>query len=251
MPYSPGRKTPLKAISGDRGQEVAMSSRVVAPTTPVIPGVDVSHHQREVNWYLVAEAGISFAFAKATEGVTFADPQFKANWTGIKNAGIIRGPYHFFRPAKPVDRQVDNFARIVGEIQDGDLPPVLDLEEARTPSGDEWDDIPGDQRVPLVLNWLEGVEAKLGRRPIIYTRRSFVASELPNAAPLGRYLLWVAHYTSKPAPVLPSAWSKWTFWQYSAVSTVDGISGPADLDRFNGSSSDLEALARIAFPVSA
>src|SRR5712691_13448078 len=228
-----------------------MSSTVVAAIAPVIPGIDVSHHQRQVNWYLVAEAGIAFALAKATEGVSFVDPQFSANWIGIKNAGIIRGPYHFFRPARPVDAQVDNFARIVSEIRDGDLPPFLDLEEARTPNGDEWDDVPGDQRVPLVLRWLEGVEAKLGRRPIIYTRRSFVASELPNATPLGQYLLWVAHYTTKPAPALPSAWSKWTFWQSSAVGTVDGISGPVDLDRFNGSSSDLEALTRIASSTSA
>jgi lysozyme len=223
-----------------------MSSTVIAASTPITPGIDVSHHQGQVNWYLVAEGGISFAFAKATEGVTFVDPRFSANWIGIKDAGMIRGAYHFFRPAKPVDAQVDNFARTVGEIKDGDLPPVLDLEEAPTPNGDEWDDIPGDQRVPLVLSWLEGVEAKLGRKPIIYTRRSFVAAELPNAAPLGQYLLWVAHYTAKPAPALPSPWSKWTFWQYSAAGTVDGIEGPADLDRFNGSLSDLEQLAGVA-----
>src|SRR5216684_110825 len=92
-----GRKRPLKATSGNRGEGVAMSTTVVAATTPIIPGIDVSHHQHQVNWYLVAEAGISFALAKATEGVTFVDPQFSANWIGIKNAGIIRGPYHFFR----------------------------------------------------------------------------------------------------------------------------------------------------------
>src|SRR5260370_20196232 len=153
-----GRKRPLKAISVDRGEGAAMSNTVLAASTPTTSGIDVSHHQGQVNWHLVAEAGISFAFAKATEGVTFVDPQFSANWVGIKNAGIIRGPYHFFRPARPVDGQVENFTRTVSEIKDGDLPPVLDLEEAPTPNGDEWDDLPGDQRVPLVLRWLEGVE---------------------------------------------------------------------------------------------
>lgn len=47
--------------------------------TPVLHGIDVSHHQGNVNWLAVAEAGVSFAFAKATEGDTFADPQFSAN----------------------------------------------------------------------------------------------------------------------------------------------------------------------------
>ena len=48
-----------------------------AVTVPLLtPGIDVSHHQGNVNWHRVAEAGISIAFAKATEGNTFSDPQF-------------------------------------------------------------------------------------------------------------------------------------------------------------------------------
>ncbi len=160
-----------------------MSSTALTVPLRVTPGIDVSHHQGNVNWRAVAEAGISFAFVKATDGGTFTDPQFGTNWIGVKDAGIIRGAYHFFRPAKPVDSQVENFVRTVREIGDGDLPPVLDLEEAPTPHGDEWEDVSGEQRVPLVLTWLEAVEARLGQKPIIYTRRGFVTLELPNPLP--------------------------------------------------------------------
>jgi len=37
-------------------------------------------------------------------------------------------------------------------------------------------------------------------------------------------------------------WDAWTFWQYSETGSVPGISGSVDLDYFNGSLSDLEAL---------
>ncbi len=225
-----------------------MSSTALTVPLRVTPGIDVSHHQGNVNWHAVAEAGISFAFVKATDGGTFTDPQFGTNWIGVKDAGIIRGAYHFFRPAKPVDSQVENFVRTVREIGDGDLPPVLDLEEAPTPHGDEWEDVSGEQRVPLVLTWLEAVEARLGQKPIIYTRRGFVTLELPNPAPLAQHLLWIAHFTSKSTPTVPSIWSTWTFWQYSDGGKVDGIVGHVDLDRFNGSSSDLAALARAGSP---
>ncbi len=127
-----------------------MSGTSLTVPPRVTPGIDVSHHQGNVNWHAVAEAGVSFAFVKATDGDTFVDPQFSTNWTGIKDAGIMRGAYHFFRPARPVDSQVENFVRTIRETGDGDLPSVLDLEEAPTPHGDEWEDVLTEQRVPLV-----------------------------------------------------------------------------------------------------
>jgi lysozyme len=63
-------------------------------------GIDVSNHNPPVDWQAVKNANISFAFAKATEGATFKDITFARNWSGMKAAGIMRGAYHFFRPAK-------------------------------------------------------------------------------------------------------------------------------------------------------
>lgn len=207
------------------------------PASPpvAVAGIDVSHHQGQVAWPLVAQAGISFAFAKATEGAHFVDPQFAANWAGMKSAGIVRGAYHFFRPADAVDAQVENFVRAVDAIEDNDLPPVLDLEEAKAPEGDEWNAIPGEQRVPLALNWLRAVESRLGRQPIVYVRRGFVGSMLPNPGPLAQYPLWVAHYTAEAAPAAPEVWPGWMFWQHSQQGRVAGITGYVDLDRLNGS----------------
>ncbi|MDE3179400.1 MAG: lysozyme [Acidobacteriota bacterium] len=213
------------------------------PASAVASGIDVSHLQGQIDWPRVAQAGISFAFVKATEGAGFVDPQFSANWNGIKDAGIIRGAYHFFHPAKPVAAQVDNFVNTVGELAANDLPPVLDLEEVITTAGDEWRQVPPGDRVLLAMNWLQAAGERMGRRPIVYTRLGFVASELPGAGPLAQYPLWIAHYTTQPSPAMPSIWSKWTFWQYSQSGMVGGVNGLVDLDRFDGSPSGLLGVA--------
>ena len=61
-------------------------------------GIDVSKWQGSINWNSVRGAGIEFAWMKATEGLTYKDPNFSANYLGAYNAGVIRGAYHFARP---------------------------------------------------------------------------------------------------------------------------------------------------------
>src|SRR5581483_7236413 len=60
-------------------------------------GIDVSHYQGTINWTSVKNSGVSFAFIKATEGLTIKDQDFDANWAGAKAVGIVRGAYHFAR----------------------------------------------------------------------------------------------------------------------------------------------------------
>ena len=43
-------------------------------------GPDVSHWQGTINWQKVKSGGYGFAIAKATEGSSATDSQFKANW---------------------------------------------------------------------------------------------------------------------------------------------------------------------------
>jgi lysozyme len=208
-------------------------------------GLDVSHHQGQVKWPVVAGTGVAFAYAKATEGSAFQDPEFATNWQGIRDAGLRRGAYHFFRPEQPVAAQIDQFVTSVGLLETDDLAPMLDIEEVHADSGhDEWDAIPLDERVPMILAALDATESTLGLRPVLYVRRGFVSAKLPNPEPLGAYPLWVAHYTDAAEPITPSVWARWTFWQYSEKGKVRGIKGRVDLDRFNGSFEQLELIGR-------
>src|ERR1700679_1654155 len=61
-------------------------------------GIDVSSYQGSVNWTAVHNAGMSFAWAKATESTTIADAYFVGNENNGKAAGVFMGAYHFAHP---------------------------------------------------------------------------------------------------------------------------------------------------------
>jgi lysozyme len=192
-------------------------------------GIDVSHYQGTVNWAAVRQAGCSFAFIKATDGLTVVDPMFQQNWTQAQQAGLLRGAYHFFRANDDPQDQANFFCTTVGSP--GELPPVLDVE---INSG-----VSNSQVISGIEIWLQAVESWAGCRPILYTSPGFWDSL--GTSSFGAYPLWVAEY-GVSAPKIPSGWESWTFWQYSQGGSISGISGNVDLDYFSGTLEDLRTL---------
>jgi len=197
-----------------------------------VQGIDVSHFQGAVDWQQVAKAGMSFAFAKATEGITYVDPQFATNWDGIQAAGLLRGAYHFFEANDDAAAQAQHFLATV-QLAPGDLPPVLDVE---TTAG-----VSDAQIWSGVATWLQVVEQATGRQPILYTAPGFWNSHAPDLT-LTRYPLWLADYATQP--LLPQGWTSWLFWQHSQSGSVAGVTGAVDLDSFSGTLQQLQELAQ-------
>lgn len=197
-------------------------------------GIDISTYQGDINWATVASQNVFYGFAKATEGAASYDDKFAQNWSGMRSVGIVRGAYHFFRPGKDPAVQADNFLKVVKTIEDSDLPAVLDLEIT--------DQISASVVIDRALKWLEIVEAKTGRKPILYTYPSFWEDKLGNTAKFSSYPLWIANFGTPGKPFVPSAWQRWTFHQYSESGTLRGIVGNVDLNQFNG---DLDGLQRL------
>ncbi len=213
-----------------------LSRRITGPPpgVTVTDGIDVSHHNGAIAWAEVAAAGPRYVFIKATEGVTVTDKRFALNWIEARVAGLLRGAYHYFRPASsPVD-QADHFFRVVGALDRSDLPPVLDLEE-RT----GWTGTPA-ARLLLVEQFLARVEALFRRRPVVYTSRSFMNECLGGSTALRDRALWVVDYGKSP-PRMPPGWADWALWQHSEQGSVAGVAGSVDVDWFRG---DLPALHR-------
>jgi lysozyme len=180
---------------------------------------------------------------KASEGVTVTDSRFAQNWKATKEAGVMRGAYHFFHPSSSPEDQASHFLAVMGDLSEGDLPPALDLEET-SQAHDEWPGIPSDQRIGLVLRWLKKVEDATGMRTVIYTRKGWVKDNLPGAEALKDHPLWVADFQSPDTPRIPAQWAAWTFWQFTETGTVPGVGSKVDLDRFNGASADLKMLGK-------
>jgi lysozyme len=197
-----------------------------------VRGIDVSHYQGVIDWGLVAEAGMAFAFIKATEGTSEVDPQFQDNWSGAKAAGLLRGAYHFYQPGEDPRQQAESFLSAVQTVP-GDLPPVLDVE------------IPGDpsEIIAGIQAWLAAVQQETAKAPIVYTSPSFWAQLGASVSGFGHFPLWIAEY-GVTAPKIPEGWTTWTFWQFSESGSVSGIEGSVDLDLFQGTLLDLQQMAK-------
>lgn len=203
----------------------------------MIPGIDISHWQVEIDWNEVKRAGVKFAFIKATEfpdkkTSLYIDERLYENLKGASEAGIYWGPYHFFRTHIDPVIQAQAFVETVGQFTS--LPPVLDLEVAGCK---------GERLNHKVKLFLEEVKRLTRRTPIIYTSggfwRPYMTYEKRTHADWAReYPLWMAKYTTLwPNPIYP--WAGWDFWQYSDSGKLPGIKTHVDLNWFNGSEQEL------------
>ena len=132
-------------------------------------GIDVSRHQNVINWSDVKEMQvkdikIGFVFIKATEGMGKIDEDFRRNWLQAKEEEIPKGAYHYFIAGKSGRAQAQNFLDIV-KLEKGDLPPVLDIEQA---NGVEVNNVRAE-----VKTWLNKIEQHYKTKPIIYTSNRF------------------------------------------------------------------------------
>ena len=197
-------------------------------------GIDISHHQGDINWSQLAmtlhgDTPLTFVFIKATEGGDHKDDHFDSNFAHATEAGFLRGAYHFYNPASDPVRQADFFISNV-TLAPGDLPPVIDIETK-----------PSRAQLPVfyaqLSTFLYRLEAHYGVKPIIYTSYKYKERYLSDAL-FDRYPLWIAHYH-----VAELAYKgEWTFWQHTDRAVVPGIPEKTDLNVFNGSLKDLQRL---------
>ena len=208
-------------------------------------GIDVSNYQGTINWNAAAGTGIQFAWAKATEGVSYTDPYLPNNEFNGTAAGVSIGAYDFAHPEANTPmaeaQYFVNYASQYGAFQGGHLAPALDLE---TGGGAH---VGATSLGAWVSAWCTDVYDLTGARPVVYTGTSY-ASMLNSSSSANP--LWLADWTySVPAPGSTpnesiSPWNTWTFWQYSDRGSVSGISGNVDLDAYNGSFASM-ALAEV------
>ena len=230
---------PVLAASTALGTVVGSVATAPAASAAVtIDGPDVSSYQHpngaSINWTKVAAAGHEFAIVKATEGTSYVNKYFAADYAGIRNAGMVRGSYHFAHPAYPVAKtalaQAKFYVAHLGATNTTKtLPPALDLE------------VDGGLSRTALITWAQSflldVRNLTGRTPMIYTYPWFWRVALGDAPALNRYPLWMAAYHG----TTPDAGA--TLWQYTAGAKVAGITGAVDMSRFLADPATFDALA--------
>lgn len=198
-----------------------------------IRGIDVSHYQEDIDWDKLNNADIqgspvSFIFVKATEGSDIIDENFNQNFYNARKNDFIRGAYHFFSTKTPAEKQARFFCKIV-QLEDNDLPPVLDVESIG--------ELSIKKLQSEVHTWMQIVEKHYGVTPILYTGYKFKTSYL-NTKDFERYPYWIAHYYVDSLTYNGS----WHFWQHTDAGKVKGIKGYVDVNVFNGTYEDMMKL---------
>ncbi|TGA86451.1 lysozyme [Streptomyces sp. MZ04] len=204
-------------------------------------GHDVSSHQKNVNWQKAKSKGARFVYIKATESHTYRNPYFKQQYNGSRNAGVIRGAYHFAVPSKSSGKKQAAYFMSHGGRWRADgrtLPPALDIEH--NPYGKR--KCYGLGKTATV-NWIKSfsneVKRQTGRRPVIYTTSKWWNDCTGGSrAFASNHALWLARWSSS-AGSLPKGWSYWTFWQHDNKGSL-----PGDQNLFNGSMNQLKRFAR-------
>ena len=211
-------------------------------------GEDRSSYQEVQPWN-----ADSFGFAKATEGTSWTDPTFGANWAALRDEGKPRGAYHFYRPELDPIEQATFFLSVVREngMKAHDML-VVNSELIAGPGGALQSGLPngmvranlpvsgvvlpsGDVVGSGTLQFLETLGGHLGshreRHPLIVYTSLSVAAYLGSCS---HFELWIA-YWSDAAPASVTPWSNWRFWQWES----GGGPGGGDRDAYNGTEADL------------
>ena len=200
-----------------------------------IHGIDISHYQGKIDWDelrnngMIERCPVRFVMIKATEGSTRIDDCFEDNFYQAREHGFVRGAYHFWSTRSSGRAQAEHFLRHV-KLEDGDLPPVLDVEhKAKDQTPEEFKE--------SVLTWLRLVEKAYDAKPIIYTYYKFKMAYLSDSI-FDDYPYWIAHYYVDKVDYQ----GPWKFWQHTDCGRLPGIKGYVDFNIYNGSYYDLQQL---------
>ena len=189
-------------------------------------GIDMSHHQSDIDWNKLKKQKPHFIFFKATEGASHTDSKYKSNYKNAKELDIIVGSYHFFSYTSNGKYQANHFLS-VAKYEEGDLPLVLDAEYAKK--------MPADKVVTKeLIDFLKVITKKTGKKPIIYCDYDYYKQYLERKLKT-EHLLWICDYRRKPN-------CDWTFWQTTDQFKISGVKGTVDFNIFNGSKKKLKAL---------
>jgi GH25 family lysozyme M1 (1,4-beta-N-acetylmuramidase) len=150
--------------------------------------------------------GKSMLFARASIG-TVVDPRYKRHIKNARKAGLVVGAYHFNWDTVPVAAQVQAFLAAAGAVHFY----FLDVEGKHAFDRNQTED------------FIDRMHAA-GKRCGLYHSASGYFDA-------GQDYDWVARWSSSPPE------QHWDFWQYRG--------SPLDLNRFNGTLAQLQALAGI------
>ena len=193
----------------------------------MLNGIDIASYQKGINLGVVP---CDFVIIKATQGLSYINPDFERAYKQAKSNGKLLGIYHYANGAGAI-KEADFFIKVIGN-RIGEAILVLDWEGAQNPQF-------GKNDVAYVKAFCDRVYDKTGVRPLVYMSKSVCrAHDWSSVA--SNYALWAAQYANNNTTGYQShpwtdsrsygAWDAPVIFQYSSKGRLNGWGGNLDLD---------------------
>lgn len=214
------------------GETTEPGYEIISPTysfDDAVLGIDVSEHQKNVDWEQVKAAGVDFVMIRIgyrgyTEGRLYMDSYFAQHYRGARDAGLDVGVYFFSQAITPAEARME--ARL--------LLALLNWRELEMGIAYDWEFVSGDARTgnmdgqtmtDCAMAFCD-IIAAAGHTPLVYFNQ-YQADNYYDLDELSGYDFWLAQYADEldfPLPV--------KMWQYTAEGTVPGINVPVDMNLY-------------------
>lgn len=183
-------------------------------------GIDISVHNKTVDFNAVKNSGIEVVIIKATEGVAFTDDLYEQHLEGVKKSGLNYGMYHFMSEKTSPTQQARDFWTAINSTG-FNVIPCLDIESNNL--GRSVKEI-----TDRCIEFLNEFKRLSGIDCMIYSGGYFSKDLLDSR--IKNYPLWVAHYgVDKP---MKTGFSNVVGHQYTEHGSVNGVLTRVDMNNF-------------------
>ena len=199
-----------------------------------VVGIDVSMHNKTVDFNKVKADGIDFVYVRVGyTGYTKKklslnyDPYYQENITNALAAGLRVGVYWYSQALNEEEalQEANMLLNVIGNYNIT-MPVVYDYEFAGVGEDGRLDsaNLSKAQMTANSLAFLNRV-SQMGYTPCLYANYSFLKNRV-NASQISSIAkIWLAHYnTSTDYP------GDYEYWQYTSDGRVNGISGRVDMN---------------------
>lgn len=194
----------------------------------MLKGIDVSYHQKIIDWAKVKAEGVDFAIIRAGYGKSTIDSQFRNNVEGCIKHGIPFGVYWFIygiNEAEAVQNAEKCHAAIAPYKDKITVKVWCDLEyDTDNNAKKRGVVLTKKTRTAMVIAFCERLKS-YGYEVGNYANPDYLKTKFND---LSQYPLWLAKYSGTKGDY------DCEIWQYSSKGKVDGIKGDVDMNYLYG-----------------
>ena len=191
-------------------------------------GIDVSSHQKSIDWVAVKNSGVKFAMIQVgyrgyQTGALMDDAYFEENIQGAIENGIDVGVY-FFSQAVSVEEARAEADFVLERVRKYNLqlPIVFDLEEVSNAT-DRIENTTAQERTQAAVTFMNHIK-NAGYQAMVYSSSQLFETVF-EINYLHDYEFWVADYS-----YAPNFNYHFNIWQYTDAGSINGISTNVDMN---------------------